>query len=138
MAEKILVIEDDASIRAGLELNLGLEGYEVLSASDGRTGLELARGRSPDLVILDLTLPELDGLTVLRAIRKDDRETPILILSARGQESSKVQGLSLGADDYVTKPFGLAELEARLRVALRHARVVAGAEPTEIVVGDLE
>ncbi len=121
MAETILLIEDDASIRTGLELNLSVEGYRVISAADGRAGLALARERKPSLVILDLTLPELDGLTVLRAIRKDDRETPVLVLSARGQEASKVEGLRLGADDYVTKPFGLRELLARVQAALRRA-----------------
>lgn len=121
MAETILIIEDDASIRQGLELNLALEGYVLISAADGASGLELARARRPELVVLDLTLPRLDGLSVLRALRKDDRETPILILSARGQETSKVEGLSLGADDYITKPFGLRELLARVRAALRRS-----------------
>jgi DNA-binding response OmpR family regulator len=121
MADTILVIEDDASIRKGLELNLGLEGFEVLAAADGSAGLELARTRSPALVVLDLSLPKLDGLSVLRAIRKTDTETPVLILSARGQEQSKVEGLSLGADDYITKPFGLAELLARVHAALRRS-----------------
>ena len=117
----ILVIEDDASIRQGLELNLSVEGYAVLTAADGARGLELALARKPDLVLLDLTLPRLDGLAVLRALRREDRETPIVILSARGQEASKVEGLSLGADDYITKPFGLKELLARVQAALRRA-----------------
>ncbi len=121
MADTILVIEDDPSIRKGLELNLGLEGFSVLSAGDGSAGLELARTRAPDLVVLDLSLPKLDGLSVLRALRKTDSETPVLILSARGQEQSKVEGLSLGADDYITKPFGLAELLARVHAALRRS-----------------
>jgi DNA-binding response OmpR family regulator len=121
MPDTILVIEDDASIRKGLELNLGLEGFSVLAAADGSAGLELARERSPDLVVLDLSLPKLDGLSVLRAIRKTDAETPVLILSARGQEQSKVEGLSLGADDYITKPFGLGELLARVHAALRRS-----------------
>jgi DNA-binding response OmpR family regulator len=117
----ILVIEDDASIRQGLELNLSLEGFKVTVCADGERGLQLAREQKPDLIVLDLTLPKLDGLTVLRAVRRDDRETPILILSARGQESSKVEGLSLGADDYITKPFGLKELLARVHAALRRS-----------------
>lgn len=121
MAETVLIIEDDPSIRAGLELNLSLEGFKVTTCGDGERGLELAREQKPDLIVLDLTLPKLDGLTVLRAVRRDDRETPILILSARGQEASKVEGLSLGADDYITKPFGLKELLARVHAALRRA-----------------
>jgi DNA-binding response OmpR family regulator len=121
MASTILVIEDDASIRKGLELNLSVEGFNVISASDGSEGLALAKSRAPDVVVLDLSLPKLDGLSVLRAIRRTDTETPVLILSARGQEQSKVEGLSLGADDYITKPFGLAELLARVHAALRRA-----------------
>ncbi len=121
MAETILLIEDDASIRQGLELNLKLEGYTVLACGDGERGLELAREQKPGLIVLDLTLPKLDGLTVLRAVRRENKEVPILILSARGQEASKVEGLSLGADDYVTKPFGLKELLARVQAALRRA-----------------
>jgi len=121
MPDTILIIEDDPHIRQGLEMNLSIEGYKVLSASDGARGLELARERKPDLVVLDLTLPKLDGFSVLRALRRDDRDTPVLILSAKGQEAAKVEGLSLGADDYVTKPFGLAELLARVHAALRRA-----------------
>ncbi len=121
MTDTILVIEDDASIRQGLELNLSVEGFQVLSAADGPTGLDLAQRRAPDLVLLDLSLPKLDGLSVLRTFRKSDTETPVLILSARGQEQSKVEGLSLGADDYITKPFGLAELLARVHAALRRS-----------------
>ena len=121
MAETILVIEDDASIRKGLELNLSVEGFNVISASDGSEGLALAKSRAPDVVVLDLSLPKLDGLSILRAIRRTDTETPVLILSARGQEQSKVEGLSLGADDYITKPFGLAELLARVHAALRRS-----------------
>src|ERR1700722_6071565 len=121
MPDTILVIEDDASIRKGLELNLSLEGFNVISASDGSEGLALAKSRAPDIVVLDLSLPKQDGLSILRAIRRTDTETPVLILSARGQEQSKVEGLSLGADDYITKPFGLAELLARVHAALRRA-----------------
>ncbi len=120
-AETILVIEDDPSIRKGLELNLTVEGYQLLAAADGSEGLRLCRERHPDLVLLDIALPRMDGFSVLRALRKVDRETPVLILSAAGQESSKVEGLSLGADDYITKPFGLAELLARVQAALRRA-----------------
>jgi len=121
VAETILLIEDDPSIRQGLELNLSLEGYRVIACSDGERGLELARERKPGLIVLDLTLPKLDGLTVLRAVRREDKDVPIVILSARGQEAAKVEGLSLGADDYVTKPFGLKELLARVHAALRRS-----------------
>jgi DNA-binding response OmpR family regulator len=121
MTDTILVIEDDASIRKGLELNLTVEGFNVISAADGSEGLALAKSRAPDVVVLDLSLPKLDGLSILRAIRRTDTETPVLILSARGQEQSKVEGLSLGADDYITKPFGLAELLARVHAALRRS-----------------
>jgi DNA-binding response OmpR family regulator len=120
-AETILVIEDDPSIRKGLELNLAVEGYQLLTAADGSEGLKLWRERRPDLVLLDIALPRIGGFSVLRALRKVDRETPVLILSAAGQEASKVEGLSLGADDYITKPFGLAELLARVHAALRRA-----------------
>jgi DNA-binding response OmpR family regulator len=122
MAEKILVIEDDPSILRGLQLNLGMEGYLVRSASDGETGLGLARTEKPDLVVVDVMLPRLDGLEVIREIRKDDPDLPVLILSAKGHESDKVAGLQLGADDYMVKPFGLKELLARIDALLRRRR----------------
>ena len=122
MAERILVIEDDPSILRGLQLNLGMEGYTVRSAMDGETGLQLARTERPDLVVLDIMLPRMDGLAVLREIRRDDAELPVLILSAKGQESDKVAGLHLGADDYLVKPFGLKELLARIDALLRRRR----------------
>ena len=122
MAERILVIEDDPSILRGLQLNLGMEGYTVRSAMDGETGLQLARTERPDLVVLDIMLPRMDGLAVLREIRRDDPELPVLILSAKGQESDKVAGLHLGADDYLVKPFGLKELLARIDALLRRRR----------------
>ncbi len=137
MAETILIIEDDRSIREGLSLNLELEGFAVRAAGDGERGLSLFREKKPDLLILDLTLPGLDGLAVLRAIRRDDGETPILILSARGQESSKVEGLSFGADDYVVKPFGLRELLARVHAALRRASRGSGTRRFSDVEVDL-
>lgn len=137
MAETILVIEDDASIRKGLEMNLGVEGFNVISASDGSEGLALAKARSPDVVVLDLSLPKLDGLSILRAIRRTDTETPVLILSARGQEQSKVEGLSLGADDYITKPFDPLELIARVRALLRRAQGIQAVARRVITVGDL-
>ena len=122
MAEKIVVIEDDPSILRGLQLNLGMEGYTVRSASDGETGLRLAKTEKPDLVLVDVMLPRLGGLEVVREIRKDDPDLPVLILSAKGQEGDKVAGLQLGADDYLVKPFGLKELLARIDALLRRRR----------------
>jgi two-component system alkaline phosphatase synthesis response regulator PhoP len=122
MAERILVIEDDPSILRGLQLNLGMEGYVVRSAMDGETGLALARTEKPDLVVVDVMLPRMGGLEVVREIRAEDPELPVLILSAKGQETDKVAGLQLGADDYMVKPFGLKELLARIDALLRRRR----------------
>ena len=116
---RILVVEDDRTIREGLTDALRSEGYEVLAAPDGDTGLRLGLTEDPDLVVLDLMLPGLDGFAVLERLRKDGVETPILVLTARGLEEDKVRGLDLGADDYVVKPFGLSELLARIRSRLR-------------------
>jgi DNA-binding response OmpR family regulator len=122
MKGKILVVEDDPSILRGLQLNLGMEGYTVRSAMDGQTGLDLARSEHPDLLLVDVMLPKLGGLELIRAVRTDDPETPILVLSAKGQEADKVAGLDLGADDYIVKPFSLKELLARIAAALRRGR----------------
>jgi DNA-binding response OmpR family regulator len=140
MAERILVIEDDPSILRGLQLNLGMEGYVVRSASDGETGLMLARSERPDLVLVDVMLPRLGGLDVVREIRAADPDLPVLILSAKGQESDKVAGLQLGADDYLVKPFGLKELLARIDALLRRrrARGETGAARALKRAGDLE
>jgi DNA-binding response OmpR family regulator len=126
---KILVVEDDPSILRGLQLNLSMEGYTVRSAMDGEAGLAMARSEQPDLLLVDLMLPKLGGLDVIRALREADRETPILILSAKGQEADKVTGLQLGADDYVVKPFSLKELLARIEVALRRRGAREAEEP---------
>ena len=115
----ILVVEDDPSITMGLELNLKAEGFDVVLAHDGEEGLVKARSESCDLVILDVMLPRLNGFEVLRALRREGLEVPVLMLSARGAEIDKVMGLELGAEDYVTKPFGVAELLARVRAILR-------------------
>ncbi len=128
MAERILVIEDDPSILRGLQLNLGMEGYTVRSAMDGETGLALARSEKPDLLLVDIMLPRLGGLDLIRALRESEDDVPILILSAKGQEADKVTGLQLGADDYVVKPFSLKELLARIAAALRR-RGLREAEP---------
>ncbi len=122
MPEKLLIVEDDPAIQRGLQMNLRLEGYDVVGAQDGDEGLRLWRQHHPDLIILDLMLPKRDGIEVLREIRAADPDTRILILSSKDHEADKVLGLSLGADDYVTKPFGLAELLARIRASLRRAR----------------
>jgi len=123
--ERILLIEDDPTIVAGLELNLSLDGYEVITAGDGQTGLRLAEETSPDVVLLDIMLPKINGLEVLRRLRHRDPELPVLILSARGEETDKVLGLQLGADDYVSKPFSVAELRARIDATLRRKRLRA-------------
>jgi two-component system alkaline phosphatase synthesis response regulator PhoP len=119
MTRTILVIEDDPSITMGLELNLRAEGYKVILAHDGEEGLAKARQEDVDLLILDVMLPRLNGFEVLRVLRGEGSEIPVLMLSARGAEMDKVMGLELGAEDYVTKPFGLAELLARVRAILR-------------------
>ena len=119
---KVLVVEDDHAIRLGLEEKLRLEGYEVLSAKDGEEARDVLADGRPDLVVLDLMLPKLDGIEVLRWLRKFWADLPVLILSARSQESDKVEGLRTGADDYLTKPFGLSELMARIEALLRRVR----------------
>ncbi len=115
----VAVIEDDPALLLGLTEKLGMEGYRVVSARDGEAALELLGREVPDVLVLDLMLPKIDGLEVCRAFRKRYPEIPVLILSARGQEEDKVKGLRLGADDYMTKPFGLKELLARLEALLR-------------------
>lgn len=120
MAEKILLVDDEPTLLATLALNLRASGYEVVTASDGAAALEVARTESPDLIVLDLMMPELDGLTVCRTLRQVS-ETPILVLTARTGELDKIIGLESGADDYMTKPFSLGELQARLRALLRRS-----------------
>jgi DNA-binding response OmpR family regulator len=119
--KRILVIEDDAELLEGLKDNLEVEGYEVLTATDGEEGLAQVARTLPDAVILDLMLPKLGGLEVCRMLRDRGFETPILILTARSQESDKIRGLESGADDYVTKPFSIHEVLARVRVMLRRS-----------------
>jgi two-component system alkaline phosphatase synthesis response regulator PhoP len=140
MAEKILIIEDEPSILRGLQLNLGMEGYLVRSAIDGETGLAMAKTEKPDLVVVDVMLPRMGGLDVVREIRRDDPDLPILILSAKGQESDKVAGLHFGADDYMVKPFGLKELLARIDALLRRRRARGETGPNRAVrrAGDVE
>jgi two-component system alkaline phosphatase synthesis response regulator PhoP len=118
---RIVVVEDNPDLAFGLRNNLEIEGYEVDVAPDGPAGLAAVRARDPDLVLLDLMLPGLDGFRVLKTLRDEGRQMPVLILTARGEEADKVRGLHLGADDYVTKPFGVLELLARVRALLRRA-----------------
>ena len=116
---KILIVEDEPDMVLGLKDNFEFEGYEVLTAPDGAAGLERAREANPDLVVLDIMLPKLSGLEVCKTLRSEGFEAPIIMLTARGQEIDKVVGLELGADDYVTKPFSIRELLARVRAILR-------------------
>jgi DNA-binding response OmpR family regulator len=130
----VLVVEDDPAILQGLQESLRLERYDVLSASDGETGYRLAREKKPDLVILDLMLPKMGGFEVCRKLRSEKFAAPILMLTARGEESDRVLGLDLGADDYVTKPFSVRELLARVRALLRRA---SGEDSPEKLPDDL-
>ena len=122
MTTKLLVIEDNPDLAFGLRNNFEIEGYEVEVADDGLVGLERARRWSPDIILLDLMLPGMDGYRVLRTLRAEGLDTPVLILTARGEEADKVMGFRHGADDYVTKPFGVLELIARVEALLRRTR----------------
>jgi two-component system KDP operon response regulator KdpE len=126
---KVLVIDDEPPIRKLLRMGLSAHGYEILEAPSGRVSLELLEQEKPDLVILDLGLPDIQGLDLLRMIRSRNESVPIVVLSSRGDEAGKVQALDLGADDYVTKPFGMDELLARMRAALRHQLQTHGERP---------
>lgn len=132
---KILVIDDEPPIRKLLRMGLSTQGYEILDAPNGKTALSLLDSK-PDLVILDLGLPDIQGHDLLRMIRARNDSVPIVVLSSRGDEAGKVQALDLGADDYVTKPFGMDELLARIRAALRHQLQVHGERPV-FRTGDL-
>ena len=116
---KILVVEDDKNILTGLVDNLVMEGYKVVVAKDGKEALAQVKDRAPDLIVLDVMIPKLNGFEVCRQLKADGVTTPIIILSARGQETDKVLGLELGADDYVTKPFSPRELIVRIKTVLR-------------------
>jgi DNA-binding response OmpR family regulator len=135
-AGRVLVVEDDQHIRDLVLLHLRLEGLEGVAAADGTEGLRLARSERFDLVVLDLMLPGLDGVTVCRAIRRESSngDVPILMLTARREESDKVLGLESGADDYLTKPFGVRELVARVRALLRRRRTASPATAASPVV----
>jgi two-component system KDP operon response regulator KdpE len=132
---RILIVDDEPPIRKLLRMGLSTQGYGVLEAPNAKTALELL-DQKPDLVILDLGLPDIQGLELLRKIRERNESIPIVVLSSREDEAGKVQALDLGADDYVTKPFGMDELLARMRAALRHQLQIHGERPT-FRIGDL-
>ena len=121
MAARILVAEDNSDLAEGIEYNLRLEGYEVRIAENGRIAVEIARAWKPDLMLLDLMLPEMDGYQVLRHVRQDNRHIPVIILSARGEEADKIRGFKVDADQYVTKPFSIVELLERIAALLRRS-----------------
>src|SRR5512144_3158771 len=123
---RILVVEDNGDLAAGIEYNLTLEGYEVQIASDGPGAIAAAATWRPDLILLDLMLPGVDGYKVLQTIRAGGSKTPVIILSARGEEADKVRGFRLDADQYVTKPFGVLELTERISALLRRKSRAAG------------
>jgi two-component system, OmpR family, alkaline phosphatase synthesis response regulator PhoP len=136
---RVLIVEDNHDLAFGLRNNLEIEGYSVEVAEDGPTGLAAARKGSPDLIVLDLMLPGMDGYRVLRQLRDDGMDAPVLILTAKGEEADKVLGFRLGADDYVTKPFGLLELLARVEALLRRGRPAAlGQAPASFHFGGIE
>jgi DNA-binding response OmpR family regulator len=124
---RILVVEDDPAILRGLADNLGFEQYEVVTAPDGETGYRLLLDRRPDLVVLDLMLPNMSGYELCRKVRSEGVTTPIVMLTARGEESDRILGLDLGADDYITKPFSVRELLARVRAVLRRTQAGSAA-----------
>jgi len=132
---KVLIVDDEPPIRKLLRMGLGTQGYHIIDAPNAKTALELMSAE-PDLVILDLGLPDMQGLDLLRQIRQLRADVPIVVLSSRGDEVAKVEALDLGADDYVTKPFGMDELLARIRAALRHQLQVQGERPV-FKLGDL-
>ena len=133
---RLLVVEDDPAILRGLSDNLKLESHDVATAMDGESGLQMARRGDYDLVILDVMLPKLSGFDVCRRLRESGEGVPILMLTARGEESDRVHGLDLGADDYLTKPFSLRELQARVRALLRRRNPVARL-PDEATFGNV-
>ena len=132
---RVLIVEDDSSLLFGLKKNLQFEGYEVLTASDGEAGLGLAVDERPDLIILDVMLPRMNGFEVCEVLRNNKVETPVIFLTAKALESDKVTGLTLGGDDYMTKPFSVAELLARIQTVLRR---VNASEGEKLTVGPLE
>lgn len=135
---RILVVEDNTDLAYGLQHNLEFEGYEVTVEGHGQRGLVRARNSAPNLIILDLMLPGMDGFRFLRELRGDGLTMPVLILTARGEEADKVRGLKLGADDYVTKPFGVLELLARVEALLRRGMPSTALKPEIVHIGNVE
>jgi DNA-binding response OmpR family regulator len=136
--KRILIIEDDLAILRGLKDNLEYEKYEVLTATDGERGYSLIKEKKPDLIILDLMLPRMSGYELCRKVRSEDITTPVLMLTARGEEIDRVLGLDLGADDYVTKPFSVPELLARVRAILRRThQAKSGPLPDGLIFGEM-
>jgi two-component system OmpR family response regulator len=135
---RLLVVDDEPNIRELLTASLRFAGFEVFSAPDGAQALSLADLHHPDLVVLDVMLPDLDGFTVTRKLRDRGRDMPILFLTARDETGDKIQGLTIGGDDYVTKPFSLEEVVARIRAVLRRSGAGAGADSGRLVFHDLE
>jgi two-component system alkaline phosphatase synthesis response regulator PhoP len=139
MSARILLVEDNSDLAEGVEYNLKLEGYEVKVAENGRLAVEMARGWNPDLILLDLMLPEMDGYQVLRHVRQHDARVPVIILSARGEEADKVRGFKLDADQYVTKPFSIVELLERIAALLRRNSKPAQEPPAaHLTFGDID
>ncbi len=134
---RVLVVDDEASLSELLSMALRYEGWDVRTAADGATAVRIAREHRPDAVVLDVMLPDFDGLEVLRRLRAEAPEVPVLFLTARDAVEDRVAGLTAGGDDYVTKPFSLEELVARLRGLLRRSRMTAARQDSELVVGDL-
>jgi len=134
---RVLVVDDEPALLRAVGLGLARHGLQVVTAATGREALDRLRERRVDLLLLDLGLPDLDGLEIIRRVRRDGERPPIIVLSARDTEAAKVAALDLGADDYLTKPFGVGELLARVRVALRHAGRAGRAAPTVFRTGDL-
>ena len=134
---RILIIEDNRSYADTLRVNLEVEGYDVLVATTGTDGLEMARTEEPDLIILDLMLPAMNGFTVLQRLRETRREMPVLIMTALGAEDEKLRGFGLGADDYVVKPTGLLEILARVKALLKRAGGAGREAQERVAVGDL-
>jgi len=136
---QILIVEDEPNMRMGLRDNLEFEGYEVSIAEDGETGLKMIRENQYNLILLDVMMPKMSGFDFCRTIRKDGIQTPVILLTAKGEEIDKVLGLELGADDYVTKPFSLRELLARIKAILRRGENSIQTEiQTEIMIGKLK
>ena len=138
MSKRILIVEDEKNIVDILTFNLNREGYETLEAYDGASGLQLALEQNPDLILLDLMLPRMNGFDVCRSLRRENRSTPVIMLTAREEETDKVLGLELGADDYITKPFSMRELLARVKANIRRREMGSGTPAAALGASRLE